>query len=63
MSIRLITDIPAKIIIFDEGMNLQFMTEIPYNYKFYLHTVSLKVEYKVFFTQQYNKNIFYIYIN
>ena len=33
------TDTPTKIIIFDEDRNLQLMTEIPYNHKFYLQNI------------------------
>lgn len=39
ISITLITDTPTKIIILDENMNIQFMTQVPYNYKFTLRNI------------------------
>lgn len=39
ISITLTTDTPTKIIILDKEMNIQFITEVPYNYKFTLRNI------------------------
>lgn len=39
MGITLTQDIPTKIIILDEEININFMSSIPYNYKFYLRNI------------------------
>lgn len=39
IGITLLDDTPTKIIILDEDMDIEFMSSIPYNYKFYLRTI------------------------
>ncbi len=39
ISVTLTQDIPTKIIILDEEINIDFMSGIPYNYKFYLRNI------------------------
>ena len=42
IGLTLITDVPTKIMILDEEMNIQFISLIPYNNKFYLRSISPK---------------------
>lgn len=39
LSITLTTDTPTKIMILDDEMNIEFMSNIPYNYKFYIRNI------------------------
>lgn len=39
ISLTLITDSPTKIMILDKDMNIEFISLIPYNYKFYLRKI------------------------
>ncbi|WP_278599823.1 hypothetical protein [Clostridium tertium] len=42
IGLTLITDVPTKIMILDEEMNIEFISKIPYNYKFYLRNIAPK---------------------
>lgn len=37
MVVLLTNDVPAKFIIFDNEMNVEFLSDLPYNDKFYIH--------------------------
>ena len=39
IGITLIKDIPAKVIILDEEIDIEFMSRIPYNHKFYIRNI------------------------
>lgn len=40
IGITLTNDTPTKIIILDQEMNIEFMSNIPYDYKFYLRKIA-----------------------
>ncbi|MPM48510.1 hypothetical protein [Clostridium sp. C8] len=42
IGVTLITNTPTKIMILDENMNVQFISLIPYNTKFYLRNIAPK---------------------
>ncbi|MBS6503090.1 MAG: hypothetical protein KH415_15955 [Clostridium sp.] len=42
IGLTLLTNVPTKIMILDEDMNIQFISLMPYNYKFYLRNIAPK---------------------
>ena len=39
IGIKLLNDTPTKIMILDNVMNIEILTKVPYNYKFYLRNI------------------------
>ncbi|MCR1951193.1 MULTISPECIES: hypothetical protein [Clostridium] len=42
IGVTLLTQVPTKIMILDEDMNIQFISSIPYNTRFYLRNIAPK---------------------
>lgn len=39
IGLTLVEEVPTKVMILDNEMNIEFLTKVPYNYKFYLRNI------------------------